>query len=112
MTGPHSYFGQQLAGSVPTTLAQAQRIAGQMLAAPVLNAALRSQTGQVYVSQQVFGSTPVFIGVRPFGQAIAIVGQVTRVRSHVGVCRVCGTHGRRTSAPCTRRWRRTRSSGR
>ena len=77
MTGPHSYFGQQLAGSVPTTLAQAQRIAGQMLAAPVLAAAVRSQTGQVYVSQQVFGSTPVFIGVTPFGQAIAIVGQAT-----------------------------------
>ena len=39
--------------------------------------ASRSQTGQVYVSQQVFGSTPVLIGVRPFGQAIANVGQAT-----------------------------------
>jgi hypothetical protein len=72
LTGPHSYFGQQLAGSVPTTLAHAQRMAGQMLGDVV---ALRSQTGQVYVSQQVFGSTPVGIGICPFGQTGANVGQ-------------------------------------
>ena len=61
LTGPHSYFGQQLAGSVPTTLAHAHRTAGQMLLGEV--AAFKSQTGQVYVGQQVFGSTPVVIGV-------------------------------------------------
>jgi len=77
LTGPHSYFGQQLAGSVPTTFAQAQLIAGQMLAAPVLAAAVRSQTGQVYVTQQLFGSMPFLIGVTPFGQTGANVGQAT-----------------------------------
>ena len=92
MTGPHSYFGQQLAGSVPTGLAQAQRIAGQMLGAPVFDAAVRSQTGQVYVTQQVFGSTPFFIGVTPFGQIGANVGHSTgRVGSQVGGG-VGGTH--------------------
>jgi hypothetical protein len=56
-TGPHSYCGQQLAGSVPTTFAQGHLTAGQMLAAPV--DARGSQTGQAYVPQQVFGSMPV-----------------------------------------------------
>ena len=46
LTGPHSYFGQQLAGSVPTTLAQAQRIAGQMLAAPVVEARVGRRPGR------------------------------------------------------------------
>jgi hypothetical protein len=77
LTGPHSYFGQQVAGSVATTFAHAHRIAGQMLAAPDDVAARGSQTGQVYVSQQVFGSTPFGIGICPFGQTGANVGQAT-----------------------------------
>ena len=83
MTGPHSYFGQHVAGSVATTFAQGQRTAGQVLAGPVL--ARRSHTGQVYVSQQVFGSTPVGIGFCPFGQTGATVGQATGfIGSQVG----------------------------
>jgi hypothetical protein len=68
---------------VATTFAHAQRIAGQVLAGLVL--ARMSHTGQVYVSQQVFGSTPVGIGFWPFGQTGANVGQATGfIGSHVG----------------------------
>jgi hypothetical protein len=76
-TAPHSYFGQQVVGSVPTTFAQAHLIAGQTLVAPVDVVAFGSQTGQVYVWQHVIGSTPLGIGVTPFGQTGAKVGQAT-----------------------------------
>jgi len=37
----------------------------------------RVHTGQVYVWQQVFGSTPVGIGICPFGHNTASVGHAT-----------------------------------
>ena len=84
-TGPHSYLGQQVVGSVPTTLAQAHLIAGQTLLAPVDVVARASHTGQVYAWQQVFGSMPFGIGMTPFGQTGANVGQTTGlVGSHFG----------------------------
>jgi hypothetical protein len=89
-TAPHSYCGQHVVGSVPTTFAQAHLIAGQTLVAPVDVAARGSQTGQVYVWQHVIGSTPFGIGVTPFGQTGANVGQATGLfGSHFGCS---GTH--------------------
>ena len=83
MIGPHSYFGQQVVGSVPTTLAHAHLTAGQMLLGEL--AARMSHTGQVYVWQQVFGSTPVGIGICPLGHTGANVGQATGfIGSQVG----------------------------
>ena len=88
--GPHSYCGQQVVGSVPTTFAQTHLIAGQTLLAPVDVAARGSQTGQVNVWQHVIGSTPFGIGVTPFGQTGANVGQATGLfGSHFGCS---GTH--------------------
>jgi hypothetical protein len=70
-------------------LAQAQRIAGQ--AVPVVEAGVEAlHVGQVYVWQQVFGSTPAGIGVAPSGQTGANVGHATGLfGSHVGFA---GTH--------------------
>jgi hypothetical protein len=78
LTVPHSYFGQQVAGSVLMILAHGQRTAGHalVLGAPVAVVA-GTQVGQWYVGQQVIGSTPSLIGVAPSGQAIAIAGQAT-----------------------------------
>ena len=87
MTGPHSYFGQQLAGSVPTCLAHGQRIAGQAVPVPPVVAAGvdRTHVGQVYVWQHVLGSVPDGIGVAPSGQTGANVGQTFGLfGSHVG----------------------------
>jgi len=92
LTGPHSYFGQQLAGSVPICLAHAQRTAGQAVPVPpVVDAGVdRTQVGQVYVWQHVFGSVPEGIGVAPSGQTGANVGQTFGLfGSHVGLD---GTH--------------------
>ena len=84
---PHSYVGQQLAGSVPTTFAQAHLIAGQLVLAPVVG---RVHVGQWYAGQQVFGSMPSAIVIDPSGQmARSILGQMTVAGSHVGVS---GTH--------------------
>ena len=67
---------------------------------PCVAAAARSQTGQVYVWQQVFGSMPVGTGVTPFGQTGANVGQATGLfGSHVGCC--AARTGPRTSGPCS-----------
>ena len=61
-----------------------------MLLAPVDVAARGSQIGQVYVTQQVFESTPFATGVTPFGQTGAKVGQTTGLfGSHLGFS---GTH--------------------
>ena len=92
LTAPHSYFGQQLAGSVPTCLAHGQRIAGQAVPVPpVVDAGVeRTHVGHVYVWQHVFGSMPEEIGVAPSGHAIAIAGQATGLLgSQVGFA---GTH--------------------
>jgi len=89
LTGPHSKVGQQLFGSVPVCLAHAHAGAAHDRGA-VLAGSERMHTGQVYVSQQLFGSTPVGIGICPFGQTGANVGQVAGfIGSHVGFC---GTH--------------------
>ena len=96
LTGPHSYFGQQLAGSVPTCLAQGQRIAGQAVPVPpVVDAGVeRTQVGQVNVWQQVFGSMPEGIGMAPSGQTGANVGQAFGLfGSQVGLARThCPSH--------------------
>ena len=96
MTGPHSYFGQQLAGSVPTCLAQGQRIAGHAVPVPpVVDAGVeRTHVGQVYVWQQLFGSTPEGIGVAPSGQIGANVGHAFGLLgSHVGFASThCPSH--------------------
>ena len=92
LTAPHSYVGQQLAGSVPTCLAHAHLIAGQAVPVPpVVPAGVeRTQVGQVYVWQHVFGSVPDGIGVAPSGQMGANVGQTFGFfGSHVGFA---GTH--------------------
>jgi len=82
-TPPHSYFGQQLAGSVPTCFAHGHRIAGQTV--PVL-----THVGHLYVWQHVSGSIPDAIGVVPSGQATASVGQTFGLLgSQVGFA---GTH--------------------
>ena len=68
-------MGQQVVGSVPVCLAQAQiAIAGQATLAVVVAFA---QVGHWKVGQQVVGSIPPCTGVAPLGQAIAMAGQAT-----------------------------------
>jgi hypothetical protein len=89
---PHSYIGQQLAGSVPTCFAQTQRIAGQAVPVPpAVDAGVDlTHVGHVYVWQQVFGSVPEGIGMAPSGQTGANVGQTIGLPgSQVGFA---GTH--------------------
>ena len=90
-TVPHSYFGQQVAGSVLTILAHGQRTAGHALPPLVpFVVAAGTQVGHLYVSQQVIGSTPAGIGVAPSGQIGANVGHATGLLgSQVGFA---GTH--------------------
>ena len=91
-TAPHSYFGQQVAGSVATCFAPHLHagVLQEALLAPVVEVVVRSQTGHLYVSQQVFGSMPFGIGVTPLGQTGANVGQATGfMGSQVGFS---GTH--------------------
>ena len=87
---PHSYFGQQVAGSVATIFAQAHAGAAHAVPVPPVPVgdvvlAARTQVGQWYAGQQVVGSTPSLIGVAPSGQAIAIAGQMAARGSQVGV---------------------------
>jgi len=87
LIGTHSYFGQQVAGSVATCFAPHLHagVLQAALLAPVVEVVVRSQTGHLYVSQQVFGSMPFGIGVTPLGQTGANVGQATGLfGSHVG----------------------------
>jgi hypothetical protein len=86
-TGTHSYFGQQVAGSVATTFAPhlQSRGAGQALVAPVDVVLVGRHGGQWYVGQQVVGSTTSSLtGACPSGQASAIAGQMARAGSQVG----------------------------
>jgi hypothetical protein len=91
LTMPHSYFGQQVAGSVPTILAHGHRTAGHALVLVVpLAVVLGTQVGHLYVSQQVIGSTPAGTGVAPSGHTGANVGHATGLLgSQVGFA---GTH--------------------
>jgi hypothetical protein len=88
LTGPHSYFGQQVAGSVAICLAHGQRIAGHVVAVPAGVDALH--VGHVTVWQHVIGSKPDGIGVAPSGQTGTNVGHRCGLfGSHVGFA---GTH--------------------